>query len=366
MKGDLRGLTIARFVAAIAVVFFHYSGSLSLPEHLRNLIGAGYNGVSFFFVLSGFILVYVSHGRELQVRDFWVRRFARIYPVYFLAWALFGVWMIGSLSDLSLSDAAKHGLTFGGLSLVLLQSWVPHAAEAWNWPGWSLSTEAFFYACFPFLFVRLVKLNDRALWWIAGAAVLVSGVHVYLSQIHAPMLVGTPFESRWLRYLDYHPVLRLSQFVLGMVVGLHFIRHGAVRKPWLLAVTLLVITALLAKHSMPGLHRDVWLTPLFAVLVFLLAGVRAEGKVWEASVVLGKASYATYILQVPVWNLMWGTSEAKASAVEFAAYVAVLLIVSLLVYHYVETPLERAIKQRWGRRREARYAEAPTSASAES
>jgi peptidoglycan/LPS O-acetylase OafA/YrhL len=51
---------------------------------LRTMASIGYSGVSFFFVLSGFILVYTYSGRATTLRAFWQARFARIYPFYLL------------------------------------------------------------------------------------------------------------------------------------------------------------------------------------------------------------------------------------------------------------------------------------------
>jgi peptidoglycan/LPS O-acetylase OafA/YrhL len=75
-----------RFVAATAVVLHHY-------EHKRELFPAwvhsfGYQAVTFFFMLSGFILTYVHSNTENQVtsslnvsnRKFWTLRIARIFP----------------------------------------------------------------------------------------------------------------------------------------------------------------------------------------------------------------------------------------------------------------------------------------------
>src|SRR5260370_6407765 len=56
--------------------------TLTGPRWLKSFAAIGYVGVSFFFVLSGFILVYTYAGREIDNRDFYRARFARIYPAY--------------------------------------------------------------------------------------------------------------------------------------------------------------------------------------------------------------------------------------------------------------------------------------------
>ena len=80
----LPALTSLRFFAALHVVIFHlYSIHVTEgPAWYRNLSSLGYVGVSLFFVLSGFILVYTYAGRAWTAVTFWQARIARIYPAY--------------------------------------------------------------------------------------------------------------------------------------------------------------------------------------------------------------------------------------------------------------------------------------------
>ena len=86
----LPALTSLRFLAALHVVMFHLH-ALKIYEgsgwyHRTALIG--YVGVSLFYVLSGFILVYTYGGRELKIGKFWQARFARVYPAYLFSLVL--------------------------------------------------------------------------------------------------------------------------------------------------------------------------------------------------------------------------------------------------------------------------------------
>jgi peptidoglycan/LPS O-acetylase OafA/YrhL len=80
----LPALTSLRFFAALHVVCFHFLAFkiVSGERWLGQISSIGYVGVSFFFVLSGFILVYTYAGRDIPARDFWRARFARIYPAF--------------------------------------------------------------------------------------------------------------------------------------------------------------------------------------------------------------------------------------------------------------------------------------------
>ncbi len=93
---ELKALTGLRAIAAIWVLFFHSSFSdLSfVPSFVSSLMSAGFAAVSLFFVLSGFILTYnyfpLEDGSQSRTKPgrYFVARFARIYPVYVLAFVL--------------------------------------------------------------------------------------------------------------------------------------------------------------------------------------------------------------------------------------------------------------------------------------
>ena len=81
-------LTSARFFAALYVMLFHSVPTIPSQGNphgvLTRIIGLGYVGVPFFFLLSGFILaiVYLKNSTPIDKRKFYLARFARIYPLY--------------------------------------------------------------------------------------------------------------------------------------------------------------------------------------------------------------------------------------------------------------------------------------------
>src|ERR1035437_982751 len=113
----LRALTSLRFFAAMYVVLFHEShnpGHIVLFPLAARFVASGFTAVTLFFVLSGFILAY-NYDRIRSRREFWISRFARIYPVYFLS--LLPVFITPHWSHLPRPGALGVILT-----LLLLQS----------------------------------------------------------------------------------------------------------------------------------------------------------------------------------------------------------------------------------------------------
>src|SRR5260370_3381114 len=157
----------------------------------QKLSSIGYVGVSFFFVLSGFILVYTYAGRPMILKDFWRARFARIYPAYafsLLVTAPFFFFAVLTMNIPFFAWAKAHLKFVSVLVVSLLQAWVPPAALSWNAVAWSLSVEAFFYLLFPFLLLFFVRLSPVQFFLISPPSSLQSPAlsfpHVLLYPYH--------------------------------------------------------------------------------------------------------------------------------------------------------------------------------------
>lgn len=145
-------LSSLRFFIALYVFLFHMQIRWPIvhKKYISAFVSQGAVGMTAFFMLSGFILA--ARYRELELKKYFVARFARIYPVYALG-ALLTIPWIG-VKNLQFSS---HDLTFkvlGGLfivliDLILLQAWIPSSFSLWNNGGsWSISAEAFFIQFF--------------------------------------------------------------------------------------------------------------------------------------------------------------------------------------------------------------------------
>lgn len=365
--GEIPALTMTRFAAALGVLWFHY-GKTAMPEGpLRNIVGSGYNGVPFFFILSGFILTYVYNERVqsgfIRLRDFYVRRVARIYPIYVLAWALFGIYVL--IEALSSNAPTYYSIKtngfFGGLSLFLLQSWIPGAPEHWNWPSWSLSVEALFYALFPFLLAVAARLSLRSVSRCLIAMLLANIVLQWIadSLLDTPILAGSVLETKLGAYLGNLPLMSLPLFVIGIMLGRLYIAGITIKHAhlWLfLVITISIATLAAGPMNHHGIvYRDMLLPSEFAALIYLLAIVRGTAHTWlgKTAVLLGQASYSLYIIQVPVWGLIWwGLGRQSPHSPQLSivlAYTVGVTALSIGIHLVVEMPMERLIKRRFGR-----------------
>jgi peptidoglycan/LPS O-acetylase OafA/YrhL len=340
------------------------------PLVVRAVISHGYIGVSFFFVLSGFILAYSYRSKLNDAGDsaeFWGARIARIYPAYLLAFVVF--LPIAIYSALLNADRGLTLLT-AGLQITLTQSWVPYTALQWNSPAWSLSVESFFYALFPLLFLKARLLPTGKLIGMAAFAYVASQVGALIGWRYGPSLsigineglhLPEPNDDSRMLFFMFFPLFRLPEFVFGMALGILFTRSPAVgvsmRRLMILmgcvgfGVGLVVIAPLV-----PGeMISNGLLMPFLGLLLVGLAYSPSRVFNHPIFVQLGDASYSLYLLHIPLWNWMARADghlwhwQAQSPNLFFIVYVALVITASLTSLHLVETPARLAIR-RWLRR----------------
>ena len=165
---NLPRLTSLRFFAAFAVFLFHVD-RLGIGWGLAKLFEWGYTGVTFFFVLSGFVLAW-SFGPHVSARTFWRRRVARIVPVYVVV-TLVAVPLLAPMAD-----SFRPGVLVA--DLLGVQAWSPDTTVVYglNKASWSLSVEMFFYAVFPLVAVMLWLRSRRGRYLIAGGCLALAAL----------------------------------------------------------------------------------------------------------------------------------------------------------------------------------------------
>ncbi len=367
----LSALTGLRIFAALHVVIYHFGRQLlaDIPKPLFNIVDAGYIGVSLFYILSGFILTYVyldpQGERRVNPRSFWLARFARVYPVY-----LFGllIW-IPILIDKIYAGILTPLTTVAVVTTVptAMQAWLPNAACEWNCPTWSVSVEAFFYFLFPFIAAKVFARIDtgsrnRALAIMGGLWILtlLPPLPYVIAERSGTLESGA---QTWLDFLKFNPLVRLPEFLLGIVLGKFFLTNasrntlGEKWSPALSLVALAGITIVLAfSPRLPYvlLHNGL-IAPLFALLIYTLAvgrGPLVSFLSLAPIVFLGEASYALYILHAPIWDwlhrikVQFDLQINDAESVGyFLTYLAILFIASIVIFKWIEIPARDVIRR---------------------
>jgi peptidoglycan/LPS O-acetylase OafA/YrhL len=358
MKETFPALNGLRFVAALAVVFFHYGPSVTgyqlLPRCIQNLVQCGPVALGFFFILSGFVLTHAHpslSGRRLRI-TFWFRRFAKLYPVYFFAFLLFIPIAIEKylLHPAGISGPGNTDTFFRAalLSGLMLQAWTSFS-QAWNGPGWSLSVEAFFYVIFPFILPLLSKLRIRNVVLVCGVAWT-----AMVSVTYAQTLNGGPSEL-WTTLLRNNPLLWSPMFLIGVSLA-RLIPAWARVSPLIANLTCALSAAgiLLACAICPIQYRQLLITGgLAGLLATLVLAYSHRGAMLSRMFgnpildALGRVSYITYIIQAPLWHffqigssrlLQRNSWNGSVAGWEFSIYLALLICSSFLVQAFIEEP----------------------------
>jgi len=356
----LHQLTGLRLFAALAVYFSHVPAPKGAPSWLVALQQSGYAGVTFFFVLSGFVLTLNYADRLRTKQDVWsyaAARLARVYPLYLvtLAWPVVHRWAAGTLPE-------SHLLQ----KLVGIQAWSPdvHVAFGFAGPSWSISVELFLYATLPLLLPLLAWLDERS-------GVLVVGIVAVLAAIAAITLlfeltgrgalpVTDPDSAH--RWLYRMPLTRLGDFVLGILAAKLFVRLRDGRRSgalgsWLISLSLL--WTLLAA-AQPGFVHSGWSwDALYAPpSVALILGLALAPRQWVSRVLsvpvvvfLGEVSFAFYLTHKTVIELVgagqWEhTGLTVAAVVLEATKIAFATALAIGLHLGVEKPA-RSVVRRW-------------------
>jgi len=324
------------------------------PSWFRELSSIGYVGVSFFFVLSGFILVYTCQGKSVNVVKFWRTRFARIYPAYLFSLLLMAPWFFYAATKLKFplfAWATGHLKSATFLVVTLLQAWVPGNALAWNSVCWSLSVESFFYLLFPLLLMVFARRSrGRLLFYVAASwtvGLAISVLYLWLRPDGLGTTNSEVINAFWLNALQFNPMARLPEFLMGMACGFLFLHS---KKNDKLAVSL-IATGIAAFVLVvrcgnwipfPVLHTAL-LAPAFAAIVY---GVALRPRFMQflenkVLVLLGDSSYSLYLLHTLAIGAFFQFSKTgfeNPTVLKTVAAVTVAVLVSVAVYRWIEVP----------------------------
>ncbi|MFJ5927742.1 acyltransferase family protein [Kitasatospora sp. NPDC092948] len=360
-------LTGMRGIAAFLVFLFHISTSGLFTSARVNhdvqfaVSRAGDLGVSFFFVLSGFVLAWSARPDDTR-RAFWRRRAAKVLPNHFATWALAIALMLATgiapspfetIPDL----ASVHHFLPSLASLLLVQSWIPDLgyAVSGNPVSWTLACELLFYLSFPWLFAAISRIRPGRLWaWALGTVAVVFAVPFAAAHLLPghPALAWNPAVSNWHHYaVSSFPPVRLLEFVLGILMA-RIVLSGRWIQIGLLPATLLLVGGYVAALNVPYLYG---VTAVTALPLALLVAAAAAGDAAQrpgvlsgrTMVWLGEISFAFYMVHIGV--IAYGrqligptrTFSVPAGIAVMAACCAVATLLAWALYRAVEQPAMR-------------------------
>lgn len=343
----LSSLQMLRGFAASLVVFHHAARAFTAnwpvdaaPLAFRifsseRIVGAGAIGVDIFFLISGFIMVYVSPpyvNREKPAWDFIVRRTIRVYPMYAIATSLIvAIAFLRFYRHSSIDALPPISLS----RIVAAFAFVPTFDENGNVQpilgvGWTLFYEMFFYVCFTAvvaIFRRRIIGPLAVIFCAANAIAWIFGGHDAISKFFANTIV---FE-----------------FLFGCAIGSLFQRRAITTAyAWPLLFIGLGLMIAGSTFAFPESARFIfWGIPSMIVLLSCLKLEFAHIKSPRVPLLLGDASYSVYLFHVIV---IYESRDIARKLIDLSRFpgdlvvlvCAILAIISgTIVYRLVEAPL---------------------------
>jgi peptidoglycan/LPS O-acetylase OafA/YrhL len=341
----IESLTFLRFAAAVIVLFFHYGQQTYLVSIASPFLISGPPMVTFFFTLSGFVML-VSHiHKPYDLRRFYVARAARIFPIYYVALLLTASLVLGY----GVNDWYSYLLSF-----FFVQSWIPPYPTAMNTPAWSLSVEVFFYLSFPFMLHWVRKHQPRTSHLIVLSVVVYVLTQIALSQLLLPPM-STAHAALAHDLLNYFPLGHVCSFLMGMTGGVIYVRNSQYfgqqgLRSWIVLLAAAALVYFLLQH--PAFLQDLLAAPLayaasfytWLALLLILSVAYADNGITrflasKPMIFCGDISLSVYILQKPVHILYRDYLQdhlGLGADGNFYVYCALLMAISCCTYLVIE------------------------------
>ena len=332
-------LQVYRGIAAVLVVMVHLNNMSVQILHqfiFFNLFKGGWIGVDCFFVLSGFIMVYVHRsaiGKKDQLKAFLVKRAVRIYPIYWII--TLTVWCLSLLIRSFTTYNKALGLRHLIGSLLL----IPQKEQPILLVGWTLIYELYFY----FLF-------SIAIWLKPKHSVPILSTWLFVTILHYWNIVTFPDSFVWLDLVFGDMNL---EFVLGCMAAYIVIKYnnkiGKYR--WILfgiANLGFVILFMLLEWKKVGFFERIPSLGVVAAMLIIAAtsiDLKDSPKIPYLLIFLGEASYSIFLTHYPlieaITKILQKANLGKYYDGFFApALLAVFAVVfGCIFYSLIEKPL---------------------------
>lgn len=338
-----------RGIAVLAVILFHSNQigrHLLAPEILNKISSSGIYGVQLFFLTSAFTL-YISFNTRYKneinpVRNFFIRRFFRIAPMYYLAIFYYLLqdgfgprYWLGDKTEITISNIISNFTFTHGFNPYWVNSLVPG--------GWSIAIEMIFYALLPILFLRIKNINQAFNFFILSLVIKLVVTYFFIKY----PLIGN--EQFWNGYLFFYFPRQLPIFSLGILLYFVVIVKQELSKISANSVLALCVLAYLQLVTNSNLifERHVIFGLVFFLFAVSISRYNSFLFVNRVITFIGKISFSMYLVHFAVlhWlNYFKLDVVSEIGTVNYFLKFFIVVIISILIstflYKIVEVPFQ--------------------------
>ncbi|MBE9465708.1 acyltransferase family protein [Dyadobacter subterraneus] len=300
-------IQVLRGIAVVMVIIFHFKDIIKPGGYLRKeldfLFNSGAAGVDLFFVISGFIMVFVtrkSTGGIVYTKNFLLKRVLRIWPLYVVATLVYAIVAAPVIANISLTIVLQILKSIFFIPLSYLDP--PYFGYAYLGVGWSLNYEMYFY-----LLIAISLLSGKYRWLVFAALIILTLVILPLS---CENLTFRPMETQNYGSLFINLITNpiIWEFVYGTIIGLLYVTPSSsaimhrIFKSRTIVITVIVAVMWQYISGFYGGHGPFYwglsMALLFMALVFYNRGKSIKYPSWL--IYLGDISFSVYLWHVPV------------------------------------------------------------------
>jgi peptidoglycan/LPS O-acetylase OafA/YrhL len=359
-KDFIPALTGIRAICAY-FIFFKHLNPFSFTENPNSFlfINQFYTFLTFFFVLSGFIICHkfyeINSLKRKHLYNYFINRFSRVFPVLFILTSITFL-----LQYIKHTDTTVSILTNYFLNITLLKGFSSEYYLTGIGPGWSLTVEELFYFLSPLLFLLLKKKS--ALLYILLSVYLAG---VLLTLLFSGINIGGFFSTyHFTFYFTFFG--RVFEFLCGIYLAM--LVKGIYKNTWIektghkstyIGVLLISIAVLLqywiaqrfnvlqGYENWLGLFVNNMIMPIgITILFYGLIYYKSPVQWFLGSglmVQLGNSTYSFYLLHTS-FLLSWVKKYISHNL--FIVFISIILF-SFLFYKLVEQPIARRLRKKF-------------------
>lgn len=375
IRGHFYSLDIVRGIAALSVALTHWrifftsdlsqGAQLGYPPFYAFLslpYEYGRTAIHLFFSLSGFVFFYLYYNRiknkNISARDFFVRRFSRLYPLHLLTLLLVVIaQQIIVSTNGSFVFPKENNIYYFMMNILFLPYFLMENIYTFNFPAWSVFIEVILYTVF-FILAFWGMLGKKMLPIIIGI-LIISGVWYSAYGIYAlDFFVGGLIFRFYCRIIKSKNIHNWIIFIVGLTCTI-----------WLIVLTNSPLIVNTVKSLPINLNLDKATIFFIAEILFpatILALTLIEHlgiKNLKGFLFIGNISYSSYMLHFPLQLVFIMTTDFLGVShsfyytnLSFILFFSILILISLLSYHKFERPMQNYIRQTTSRYRHSNHA----------